>query len=220
MSIIAELDSQLNQNSFEAVTGNVSAQTKAVFKIRVTRVTATIAEDLPYAIFGRNFFANGYGTIIDVPTGLTLTVTNGLITSTPALYGTVTLSYTDGVNTDVINITSQGAAPYPALLEATISDVFKVTKFRLSTSAATLDQLDQDLSVKRNSLFGKNISNTITIDSFKSPDQFQSGIVDIPLEVAFDKETALSGNMIQGAGVTLNINMDVTQVRKFNANKL
>jgi hypothetical protein len=70
------------------------------------------------------------------------------------------------------------------------------------------------LAVKRNSLFGKNISNTITIDSFKSPDQFQSGIVDIPLEVAFDKETALTGNMIQAAAVTLNINMDVTQIRK------
>ena len=111
MSIITELDSQLNRNSFEAVTGNPSAQTKAVFKIRVTRATAAIAVDLPYAIFGRNFFSNGYGTIIDVPTGLTLTVTNGVISGTPADYGTVTLSYTDGVNTDEINITSQGAAP-------------------------------------------------------------------------------------------------------------
>jgi len=220
MSIISELDSQLNRNSFEAVTGNPSAQTKAVFKIRVTRATAALAIDLPYAIFGRNFFSNGYGTIIDVPTGLTLTVTNGVISGTPADYGTVSLSYTDGVNTDEINITSQGAAPYPALLEATISDVFKVTKFRLSTSAATLDQLDQDLAVKRNSLFGKNISNTITIDSFKSPDQFQSGIVDIPLEVRFDKSTALTGNMIQSAGVSLNINMDVTQIVKFGSGSL
>jgi hypothetical protein len=58
MSIITELDNQLNQNSFEAVTGNVSAQTKAVFKIRVTRVTNAIAQDLPHAIFGRNFSAN------------------------------------------------------------------------------------------------------------------------------------------------------------------
>ena len=219
MSLLNDLENAANDQSFDSIGGTVANKSVARFKIKVQRLTSTLGQTLPAAIFGRQFLASGYNGIIDVPSGLTLTVTSGLIQGTASNYHKIILSYTDGADTDIIEITSQSAAAYPTLLEATLSDVFNVDYFKFSTASGTLDQLEQDMEIKRQSLFGKVNADSVNIDMFKSSTQFQSGIVEANMKASFDKSTAMVVPMI-ASPVILNITMSATHIVKFNANKL
>lgn len=189
---------------------------RASFDVKVKRLTANLSEELPFAIFGACYAATNYTPLINVPSGLTLVVSFGSYNdTTPANQGKVQFSYTDGTNTDIIEVTTKAAAPYPALLQSSMVDLFQVGKLRISLSdASQLTQLDTDLAVQSLSLFGKSASNVLSISSSKSPDQQQSGIVDIDLTANFNKETAFVGSIIAVADFTVTHTLSITRFNK------
>lgn len=218
MSLIETLDRATNGRKFDAFEESPE-KLSARYKLRATRLTANIAANLNVPFFARNFLASGYRGILDVDAAVTSwTISGGVVGGVYANYEKLIITYSDGVGTDAVEITTSSAAPYPALLEATLSDVFRIDKMQLGTSAATLDQLNEEITVKKNSLFGRKDSNSLPI--VKSTNQFQSNIVDIQAGVTFDKETLMSIPLIQTAGVYAEFVMDVTQIKKLNGNVL
>lgn len=189
---------------------------RASFDVKVKRLTANLAQNLPFCIFGAVYLGTNYNPLINVPSGLTLSVTYGNSNDTdPANQNKVQLSYTDGVSTDIIEITTKAAAPYPALLQSSLTDLFQVGRLRLSLSdASQVSQLDTDLAVSSMSLFGKSASNVLSISSSKSPDQQQSGIVDIDLTASFNKETAFVGEIIPVANLQVTHTLSITRFNK------
>lgn len=183
----------------------------ATFNITVTRDTATIAGDLPFVLFGPQDFQNGYRNIIGgtvpMPAGVQLTsVTGGEAAGLP---DSVVFEYGDGVNSDTVTVKC-GTYPYPAFLQSTLNDLLRLSKVRLALSNATLvRQYDLDIVSVSNSPFGKGVTNRITPSTFKSPEQFQSGIVDLDAVFEVDKETSLAGRIIDTAGFTIGIPMFV-----------
>jgi hypothetical protein len=222
---VANLDN-VGGPSLQGVGSSVNnmIQERANFAIQVTRLTADITEDLPYVIFGKSFIQAGYGEILSVPSGVTLSVKYGItqnLTDTIGNYQKVQLVYNDGANTDIVEIVSKGASSYPALLEALASDVFSVSNLRQSISPATsTSQFSTNLAVVSKSIFGKSSTNQLNVDSYKKPEQFQSGIIDIPLSANIDKETAFVGALIQTAGIAVTNSFTVTRIKKFNRNLL
>lgn len=79
---------------------------------------------------------------------------------------------------------------YGTLLNALSSDRFWINQIRYiltDTSATGLEQYNNDIELQKQSLFGKFNSDTANPDAFKVPEQFQQGIVDIPIKDGVDK---------------------------------
>lgn len=82
---------------------------------------------------------------------------------------------------------------YGTLLGATNSDRFVINKLRYTIPDTTkVAQYANQIRLLRQSLFGRNVEDFVSPQSFKKPDQFQNGVVDIPLKKGIDKETLLS----------------------------
>lgn len=197
----------------------------ANFAIQATRDAANIAGiDLPYVLFGWAFIQSGYREVIELPDSTTLSVKFGLLqnlTDTAANYDKVQLIYTNGGNTDTITIQSKASSAYPTLLANMASDVFTITKLRQSISPQTeTSQFATSLKIVNRSIFGKREENDLNIDSYKRPDQFQSGIIDINITASLDKESAFVGAIIPVAGLSVTNSFSVSRIRKFNRNVL
>ncbi len=210
--------------SVNAMQSMSAYQEKANFAIQTKRLTANIAEELPYVLFGFAFLASGYSEVINLPSGVTCTVKAGLVQNTTDDAGTykkVLLTYTSGANVDTVEITSKASSAYPTLLANMASDVFTISKVRQSISPATeTSQFATQLAVVNKSIFGKAESNDINLDSYKKPEQFQSGIIDIGLNCSLDKESAFVGSLIAVAGITVTNSFSVSRIKKFNRNVL
>ncbi len=231
MNYIDELSAEMggldNLNGVSVQGMRRGAVEKASFAVQVKRLSANIALPLPYAIFGAVFTASGYRDIITVPSGVTMEVVNGIQNSSElnlgaGEYGKTKLIFTEGANVDIVEITTKAAAGYPSLLAATMSDVFDVSKLRLAIAPSTEDsQFDTDLNLVSKTIFGKEDKNPLNIASYKRPDQFQTGIVDIVLNnVGIDKEAAFVGELIEVAGITVTHSFSVSRINKFNRNLL
>jgi hypothetical protein len=184
--------------------GNVLAA--ASFGITVTRVTATIAQPLPFAIFGQQDYQNGYRNVIGglLPTGVTLSTVRG--GEVNGLANQVEFTYTQGANTDIVRVTSD-TYPYPSLLESSGTDLLRMSKIRMELSDATqANQFRQEMQSFSNSPFGKGTSNKISPTSFRTPQQFQTGIVDLDLVIDIDKETALYGRILNVTNFSVTFN--------------
>jgi hypothetical protein len=188
----------------------------ASFAITATRLTANLDVNLPYCLFGAVFVPTNFQPLITLPSGITMIADVGSVVSQDAADQLkVQLTFTDGIDTDIVEITSKASAPYPALLEASKTDLFDVAKMRLSiNSASNVDQFNTDLSVKSQSLFGKISEQTLDIASSKSPDQFQSTIVDVDAEFRVNKETGVLGELIQTAGVSVTHSLSISRFSK------
>lgn len=84
---------------------------------------------------------------------------------------------------------------YGTLLDALNSDRFIMNMIRYiisDTTAVGLAQYNNNIQIFKQSLFGKFDSDFVSPNSFKLPEQFQSGIIDIPLTKGIDKQVALA----------------------------
>ena len=84
---------------------------------------------------------------------------------------------------------------YATLLDALNSDMFTINMIRYiltDVTAAGLEQYNNNINIMKQSLFGKFDSDFVSPNSFKIPEQQQSGIIDIPLVKGVDKQVALS----------------------------
>lgn len=192
----------------------------AQFDIKIKRLTANINQKLPFAIFGANDAQNGYRRIIqDIPTGITLESVKYGTNSTPSLPNALRLTYNDGVNpTDDVEITCD-QYPYPAFLQSTLNDIFRLSKMRYSISdAGELSQFSNALVLVESSMFGKSSRNSISVNAYKSPDQFQNVIIDINGNFGIDSETSFVSSINPKAGLEVTISVFVQKFFKFNAN--
>jgi hypothetical protein len=162
---------------------------KAQFDIRVMRNSANIADDLEAIIFGMTFFQSGYLGIINPPTGGTVTVAGGTNVSLP---DRIRFTYVVGLNTDTIDVMCN-QLPYPGFLSAMSNANFLLSNIRYSLdNAAQTGQFSMPFEFRQKSLFGKGDQNPITVIAFKKPEQFQAGIIDLPVEAPISREDAIA----------------------------
>jgi len=84
---------------------------------------------------------------------------------------------------------------YGTLLDALNSDRFIMNLLRYvmsDTSAVGLAQYNNNVAIVKQSLFGKFDQDWVSPTSFKMPEQFQTGIIDIPIEKGVDKQVELA----------------------------
>jgi hypothetical protein len=83
---------------------------------------------------------------------------------------------------------------YGTLLDALNSDRFAVNNIRyvIDTVAFGQNQFANNIYVTNQSLFGKFESDFVSPNSFKKPEQFQNGIIDVPLETGVDKQKGIA----------------------------
>lgn len=179
----------------------------ANFGLTVKRNTAAIAFPLPFAMFGAQDYVNGYRNTLTgqlLPAGVTLvSVTGGEVSGKP---NRVDFTYTDGVNSDVVEVTSS-TYPYPSLLNSTSVDLLRMSKIRMELSDSTqAAQFRQDIQTVSNSPFGKGSTNKISATAFRRPDQFQAGIVDLDAVFEIDKETSIVSSILPKAGFEVTYN--------------
>ena len=156
----------------------------ASFDLIVTRLTSKLAYDLPICVFAPIYESSGYYTFINeyLPVGIFCSVI-------PGIQGGVVFQFTDGTDTDqVIVVCNQ--TPYIAMLEAIAGgDKLNISKTRYRISnTAYLGQYDKTNLIVSKSILGTKSSADLTVNSFIEPTQFQSGIVDIKVQIPFDRE--------------------------------
>jgi hypothetical protein len=190
-----------------SITGNRNTPVSAAqFDVNIKRVTANIAQDLPFVIFGQQDSKNGFRKVIDnLPTGVTLTsVEIGEVQGEPEK---LIFTYTENANVDTVEVTCN-QYPYPSFLEAMSTNFFRMSKLRYQLSdSAQLSQFNNDFSVTTRSMFGKRSANSISINAYKDPKQFQAGIIDVDGEFDLDKETSILSSIINVAGFEVNLAM-------------
>lgn len=200
-----QVPSSLNLPNFAPTPGNVNAA--AQFTIQIKRLTNEILLPLPVAVFAPVYGPNGWRILLQgrMPAGVRLEkVTGGEIDSLPENYR---FSYLDtSGNNDLVEV-SCTTAPYPAFLAALITDRFKLNKLRLTLSdPSQVAQYANQLSFVTRSMFGLGTSNDLVPDNFRSPQQYQAGIVDVDVDASFDKQTGIVTTINPVAGLQMSIN--------------
>lgn len=164
---------------FEPSSAAVGQGLSAQFDIQITRLTSNIVGvDLPVPIFGALDVASNYQGVLTQPAGTAISAltVGGVGTETQ-----VRISYTKGVNTDIVVLTIS-QYDYPSFLSALLASRFVVSNARYSvsdTTATGIQQLTKPFKTIERSMFGAYLQNDIPLSSSKSPFQFQNGIVDI-----------------------------------------
>jgi len=184
---------------------------KAQFDIVISRATATIASNLECMIFGAQHLDGGYGNgMVNPASGGSFVVTGGIWNTLPT---TVRFAHTVGANTDNINITCN-QVNYPTFLKASLNATYRISNIRYSlNNPAQLDQFTTPFEVRTKSLFGKADQNPISVTSFKKPEQYQNGIIDLPVEIMVDGETGIMVSMTPLA-VTITLSVFVERFNK------
>lgn len=167
----------------------------ATFTIQAKRITNTIPAALPVPIFGYLGIENSYvdftGSFLPPNTVLEVTFDG----TSGTLGNRVNLTYTQGAASDVVELTCN-EINYKAFLKATGITKMVVNKIRYDISDTTkVNQFSQNFQVSAKDLMGKFSSENITPSNFKSPEQFQSGIVDLDINVQIKPEACFLLNM-------------------------
>ncbi len=81
---------------------------------------------------------------------------------------------------------------YGTLLGALSSDTFRTNMVRyIISDTALIAQFNNTINIFTLSLFGKFGSDSVNPNSFKLPEQFQNGIIDVPIKKGIDKHASL-----------------------------
>lgn len=217
----------------EPVNRNAGAVEAAQFDIIVKRDSANIGEYLPFPIFGAGALESGlqqeYASyapssaiaLVAIQFGMKFSKTaTGTLVETLANAQKLVLQYHDGAAFDTITVTCTSAS-YPTFVNATISDVFRLKNIRYSISDITqTDQYSQTLFFTKNTIFGKDISNKLTPASFRSPQDMQTGIVDIQVNADVDKDTVLWHSIKNVSQFKITLSVFVSRTVRFNSNML
>ena len=202
------------------VVGTIDRGSKLSFTIVVERVDADLNLSLPAFIFGVNDRFSGFSAVGQLPSGITLQSATYGIDQGKNSSERLDLTFTNGTLTDTVRITCQNN-PYPVLLEATKTDLLLMQGVRLSLSDATqVSQFDNQIRVVKNSIAGNSKVDNLTPTSYKNPEQFQSGIVDIPEGISIDKNTTLQMNILPIAGFKVSMNFYAGSVKKWDSSDL
>ena len=186
--------------------GQGGATEAANFTLQVRRhvQTTPIVGALPFAMFGASVAINGYRRLITslIPVGVNLAlVARGEFNLAPE--NVIFYYYTFGGQNEQI-LVSCPQTPYPQLLDSTITDNFKASKIRYSLTEVggnAVAQYSQPVTIWRTTMFGRNTSDTLDLTTYRKPNDFQSGIVDVEGSINIDKEMALTHLIINNPTV-------------------
>ncbi len=205
------VNARLNQRGEE----NVPDGTKAIFSIKVLRTGVNVAATaIPFVLMAGNWASNGYQGFFDNPVGLTyqfLTPIGGsqvVDAGNPvADFNSILFKWSDdaGTSYDTIKVTALAAANYPTILQMLANgEKIEFSKIRMKISdAAQLTQFDEPMQFAIGRMFGVVEKNPITVDSQKSPYQFQDGIVDIDVNGTFGGNIGIISNIIAVTGFSV-----------------
>ena len=108
---------------------------------------------------------------------------------------------------------------YATHLKSLYSDIIRINNIRytlVDTSTAGLTQYNNQLYIQVQTLMGKYNSDFISPTSLKQPQQFQNGIIDIPIEKGIDKNVGVA-TYINYDSVTQTFSYFVSQLNKWAA---
>lgn len=226
-------EAQKNLHNMEGNTVKNEMVEAAQFDLIIRRDSANIGEYLPFPIFGAAALKSGLQTeiasyvpssaisLVAVQFGLSYSKTaTGTLTETLTNATKLILQFHDGVSADQVTITCTSVS-YPSFVESTMSDVFRLKNIRYSISdVSQADQYSQTLFFTKKTIFGKNVSNSLTPASFRSPSDFQTGIVDITVNADVDKDTVIWHKIKNVSGFTITLSVFVSRTARFNSNVL
>lgn len=185
----------------------VAESGKSTFTLKVTR-TGTTDGELPVSLFGPLDAMNGYNRtitsdLVDFSLGSLggFTLTEGAPnTNTVKTYANRNTAQFEYAN-DSIAVTSQSSIGYPSFVQSLVSNSILVRGFRMTVSNTTtgLDQFGNTITVRDESLFGKIVENSIVPESDKSPNQFQTNILNIGKRFLLTANTTFNFNMVSVA---------------------
>lgn len=185
----------------------------ATFTLTVKRISANIAQDLPIAMLGALAAKNGYRQALTGYLGAGTTLTSVEIGESDGQPDQALFTFTNGASVDTVSIQSD-TYPYPSLLESTVTDTLSANKVRVELSDKTQTrQYRNPIIPSVANMFGAAKQNQATAANFRTPQDFQEGIVDIPARIDFDKETSAIHKIINVVGLEVNYTWFV---RKFN----
>lgn len=115
---------------------------------------------------------------------------NALAVLVPGDLVLVTTSTVGGVNTVGLSIIRSSQVSYGTLLGSLVSDLFTINLIRYVST--DLNQFKNDIKVFDQSLFGKTLTDFISPNSWKVPEQQQNDLIDIGITKKVTKETAFA----------------------------
>lgn len=193
----------------------------AQFDIKVTRNTGNINRTLPVALFGAIDYEGNYSAVLGtyLPSGVSVSVAKSS--------GNMVFTYVEGAATDTITVTCSQVA-YNSFLQATITDVMSVRAIRYTlTDNTQLTNFDNIFAFVKRSLYGSDKRDNISVTSYREPNQFQSGIIDIgnvkdgnSNVTTIDKETSLvigMNDLVGATAFTATLSLFVNAYNKLNA---
>lgn len=220
----AQFDVEFLLKYFTVVTatGVATVQTPA----QIVAAEASLATKLSAFLYGNSDYASGFKRLQQA-----FPLNGGWIYGTPGIFGkdlfrvngfffdatiegllqrgdlVMPFYFVDGANTLLgLSIIRCSQVGYGTLLDSLNSDRFIMNMIRYimsDTSAVGLAQYNNNIFIMKQSLFGKFDSDFVSPQSFKMPEQFQPGIIDVPIKKGIDKQVAL--------GTYINYNVENTQ---------
>jgi hypothetical protein len=189
---------------------NPNTNNLANFNIQVTRPTrAIVGVSLPFVLFGYQEEVNLYKSLINsiLPAGVTFTsyTTNGINS---------TFTYTQGANVDTI-VVSCKEYPYVPLVYASSVNRFEVAYMRYRLSVTTqIAQYDEAFTFVKRNMFGITETNPINIGSYQKPEDYNTGIVNVPVAYNVGKAKSITHSIIDSgaANFSITISMFVSKV--------
>lgn len=204
------------------VPGPIDAGISAQFDVTITRNTSNIAQDLDVAVLGFTEVISGYAGIISPVVGGTLDVSGGIYNALPDRYR---FTHTLGANTDTIDVTCSQHA-YPSLLQSSGMDIYQITGVRYSVTQSSLadSQFGNKFKFAKQTIFGLDNKNSLSVISFKDPKNNQDNIIDIPVKMGMDKETcialSIAANPTPASAIEVTLSFFVSFFDKYNVGKL
>lgn len=110
------------------------------------------------------------------------------------------------INATTAVVVSCQEVPYQRLLKSLTSMVFVIRRTRMTTTNPV--NYSNSISFEEFSDFGSSNVNSLSPQSYKSPIQFQTEVVDIPMKTIVDKNTAWYMNIEAGSSIQFIFNIE------------
>ena len=150
---------------------------------------ATLKRNLPLSVwqYGRPLIV-GKDQLVVNGVDLDATATAGLVDGDLIIPAFATVAATNYVGLVRIRCNQ---VEYGTLLESIGSDTFRTNMIRYIVDTTLTKQFANPIEIYTISLFGKFSNDSVNPNSFKLPEQFQNGIIDVPLKKGFTKHQGL-----------------------------
>lgn len=182
---------------FRADSENVAAD----FGITVTRLTNNLNMALPVPIFGPQSAETAYQQVLNLPAGVT--VSSCVYGSNAGQPDKLVITYTDGDVSDVVEVTCN-MMPYPGFLKACQTNRYQMSKLRFAVSNTANAQTQFQVTMRPffETNFGDVRYSRIALGGNITPEQFQTGIIDVNRTINITPEQGLIVPVVKNAGAS------------------